>query len=80
MKLINSEIRFEVTNACNARCVMCPREKMKRPQGVLDMGLYKRVLDEAYAAGADKVSINTSAVENPDLITGTNTAKTNGSS
>ena len=57
MKLINTEIRFEVTNRCNARCIMCPREKMKRPQGVLDPDLYKKVLDEAIAAGADKVSL-----------------------
>lgn len=57
MKLCNSEIRFEVTNKCNARCIMCPREKMSRKQGVLDVGLYKRVLDEASAAGAGQVSL-----------------------
>lgn len=57
LRLVNPEIRLEVTNICNARCVMCPREKMKRPQGVLDMGLYKRILDEAIEAGATKVSL-----------------------
>jgi len=57
MKLINPEIRFEVTNKCNAKCIMCPREKMKRPQGTLDMTLYKRVLDEACANGARIVSL-----------------------
>lgn len=57
MKLINSEIRFEVTNKCNAHCIMCPREKMKRPQGVLDMGLFTRVLDEAIGYGARQVSL-----------------------
>ena len=57
MKLINSEIRFEVTNKCNASCIMCPREKMKRSQGVMDMELYKRVLDEAVLAGAKQVSL-----------------------
>jgi hypothetical protein len=36
---------------------MCPREKMKRPQGVLDIGLYKKVLDEAVTAGARQVSL-----------------------
>lgn len=36
---------------------MCPREKMKRHQGVLDLGLYKKVLDEAISFGADKVSL-----------------------
>jgi len=53
----NREIRFEVTNKCNARCIMCPREKMDRPQGVLDLALYKRVLDQACDMGADVVSL-----------------------
>jgi len=57
MKLKNPEIRFEVTNRCNALCIMCPREKMKRPQGVMEMSLYKRVLDEAYSYGARQVSL-----------------------
>lgn len=55
--LQNREIRFEVTNMCNAKCIMCPREKMSRPQGILDMGLYIRVLDEAYGMGARVVSL-----------------------
>ncbi len=57
MKLVNPEIRFEVTNLCNAVCIMCPREKMKRPQGIMDMKLYKRVLDEAVGYGVTQVSL-----------------------
>ncbi len=57
MKLLNPEIRFEVTNRCNSHCIMCPREKMKRPQGVLDMHLYKRVLNEAIEGGVTQVSL-----------------------
>ncbi len=53
----NKEIRFEVTNMCNANCVMCPREKMTRTQGILDMGLYIRTLDEACSMGATVVSL-----------------------
>ncbi|MFH0771927.1 MAG: SPASM domain-containing protein [Candidatus Omnitrophota bacterium] len=56
-RIQNREIRFEVTNMCNAKCVMCPREKMSRPQGILDMGLYTRALDEAYDMGARMVSL-----------------------
>jgi len=55
MKLVNPEIRFEVTNRCNARCIMCPREKMMRPQGVMDLSLFKRVLDEAIPYGLKQV-------------------------
>jgi len=51
----NKETRFEVTNKRNARCIMCPLEKMTRPQGILDMRLYKRVLDEACAMGVNVV-------------------------
>src|SRR3989338_8118900 len=56
-KIQNREIRCEVTNMCNARCIMCPREKMTRPQGIMDMGLYMRVLDEAHSMGATVVSL-----------------------
>jgi radical SAM protein with 4Fe4S-binding SPASM domain len=56
-KLQSREIRFEVTNMCNARCIMCPREKMTRPKGILDMGLYMRTLDEACELGATIVSL-----------------------
>lgn len=55
--LRNPEIRFEVTNRCNANCIMCPREKMTRAQGILDMGLYRRVLDEAVSLGAKHVGL-----------------------
>ncbi len=55
--LINSEIRLEPTNRCNGRCIMCPREMMKRPQGVMDMNLYRRIVDEACAAGAKQISL-----------------------
>jgi len=55
--LLNSEIRLEPTNMCNGKCIMCPREKMKRPQGILDINLYKRILDEAVEAGAKQASL-----------------------
>lgn len=57
MKLENPEIRFEVTNRCNANCIMCPREKMSRLQGVLSLTLYARVLSEAAAMGISQVSL-----------------------
>lgn len=56
-KIQNREIRFEVTNLCNAKCIVCPREKMNRSQGILDMKLYMQVLDEAYKMGARVVSL-----------------------
>jgi len=55
--LNNCEIRIEPTNICNANCIMCPREKMKRPQGILDMDLYKSIVDQAVDAGAKQISL-----------------------
>jgi radical SAM protein with 4Fe4S-binding SPASM domain len=55
--LTNPEIRIEPTNACNAKCTFCPREKMERRQGIMNMDFYRRVIDEAVEAGAKKVSL-----------------------
>ena len=55
--LPNQEIRIEPTNRCNAKCIMCPREKMNRLQGVLNMELYKKIVDQAVLAGAKKISL-----------------------
>lgn len=55
--LANPEIRIEPTNRCNACCIMCPRERMTRPQGDMDMGLFKSIVRQAVACGAEKVAI-----------------------
>jgi len=39
--------QIEPTNHCPYACIMCPRSrKMKRETGFMDLGLYKKVLDE----------------------------------
>lgn len=55
MKLLNPEVRIETTNICNATCIMCPREKMDRIEGVMDMDLFKKIVDESKALGAKAV-------------------------
>ncbi|MFQ5671859.1 MAG: radical SAM/SPASM domain-containing protein [Nitrospinales bacterium] len=55
MKLSNPEVRIETTNMCNAACIMCPREKMDRLEGVMEMDLYKRIVDECKELGASAV-------------------------
>lgn len=47
MKLNNPEVRIETTNFCPAHCVMCPRDSLTRLKGVMDMDLFKRVVDDA---------------------------------
>ncbi|MEC7641416.1 MAG: radical SAM/SPASM domain-containing protein [Nitrospinota bacterium] len=55
MKLTNPEVRIETTNICNATCIMCPREKMDRLEGIMDMDLFKRIVDECKDLGATSV-------------------------
>ncbi len=44
-------LQIEATNLCNARCVFCPRERMERKLGVMDVTLFRRIVDEAAALG-----------------------------
>lgn len=39
-------IGIEVTNKCNLECIMCPRQEMKREIGDMDIGLFKKIIDE----------------------------------
>lgn len=39
-------VHIENTNACNARCIICAREKMTRPVGVMSFDLFKKIIDE----------------------------------
>lgn len=39
-------VRIETTNACNARCVICPHRHMNRPVAQMDDALFRRIIDE----------------------------------
>jgi MoaA/NifB/PqqE/SkfB family radical SAM enzyme len=56
-KLKHPEVRYEVTDHCNASCIMCPREAHEkgREHGVMDLEKYKRSIDEVVALGAKKI-------------------------
>lgn len=56
-KLINPEVRIENTNRCNARCLVCPREKMTRQKDTMCLGKFIRLVDEAKELGAETISI-----------------------
>lgn len=55
--LRHQEVRYEVTDHCNAICIMCPREQHEdaRPHGIMDLGKYKRSIDEVVSLGAKKI-------------------------
>ncbi|MCM2284390.1 MAG: radical SAM protein [Desulfobacula sp.] len=50
-----SVILIENTNCCNARCVMCPREKLTRKPGVMAFELFEKIIREVSGAGRKPV-------------------------
>ena len=56
-RLLHPEVRYEVTDHCNASCIMCPRDKHEhaREHGIMDQEKYERSIDEVVALGAKKV-------------------------
>jgi MoaA/NifB/PqqE/SkfB family radical SAM enzyme len=51
-------VQIESTNICNAKCVFCPRDEMHRRQGVMDMDLFYKVVDECVALGITHVRVH----------------------
>lgn len=56
-ELLHPEVRYEVTDHCNATCIMCPRDKHvdAREHGIMDQELYERSIDEVVGLGAKHV-------------------------
>jgi MoaA/NifB/PqqE/SkfB family radical SAM enzyme len=55
--LKHPEVRYEVTDHCNAACIMCPRDKHHdgREHGIMSLEEYRRSIDEVVRLGAKKV-------------------------
>jgi radical SAM protein with 4Fe4S-binding SPASM domain len=51
-------VQIESTNLCNAKCVFCPRDEMHRRQGVMDMDLFRKVVDECASLGIGHVRMH----------------------
>ena len=56
-RLRHPEVRYEVTDHCNAECVMCPRDqhKLARPHGIMNLEKYKKSIDEVADLGCKQV-------------------------
>lgn len=39
-------IQIDTTNICNANCTFCFRDKLKFKQGIMDIGVFKRIVDD----------------------------------
>lgn len=50
-------VMIENTNICNADCTFCPHKAMRRPSGVMDMALFKKIIDDCSSSGVDYVTI-----------------------
>ena len=55
MRLQHPEVRYEVTDNCNADCIMCPRDKHTRQHGVMENAKYEKSIDEIVSLGAQRV-------------------------
>jgi sulfatase maturation enzyme AslB (radical SAM superfamily) len=51
-------VQIESTNLCNAKCVFCPRDEMHRRQGVMDLDLFKKIVDECVTLGITHVRVH----------------------
>lgn len=45
-------VTFELLNACNFRCIMCPNSYMKRKRKEMDFNLFKKIIDEISQYGS----------------------------
>ena len=55
--LLHPEVRYEVTDNCNASCIMCPRDEHEhgRAHGIMNQEQYERSLDEVVSLGAKQI-------------------------
>ncbi len=44
---------IEPTNHCNFNCIMCSHDKMTRKKGIMDIRLYKKIIDEIAEVNPD---------------------------
>ena len=51
-------VRVETTNACNARCVICPHKSMERAVQRMDDRLYERIVDECAEGGCREMHLH----------------------
>ncbi len=57
-RLLPEIVQIEGTNICNAKCVFCPRDDMDRKQGVMDMALFRKIVDECADLGIRHVRLH----------------------
>ena len=56
-QIINKELRIENTNRCNAKCVICPRDKMVRPLATMPWNVFCALVLQGVQLGVETVSV-----------------------
>lgn len=52
------EIHLESSSRCNSRCMICPRDKMKRELGELDRSLFNKAVEECASYKMDYIHLH----------------------
>lgn len=50
-------VYIEPTNQCNANCIFCPRHKMTRPIGYMDIHFYEHLIRQISALGPSEIRL-----------------------
>lgn len=53
-----SFIDIESTNACNAKCNICPHKKMRRKIGNMEWTLFKKIADDCARSNVRNITLN----------------------
>ena len=64
-------LTFEVTNICNANCVFCGYQYIKRSKGVMKMDVFQKALNDFVSIGGGNLGLNAIVGEplvDPDLL------------
>ena len=56
--LMPTMVNIEPTNKCNLKCIMCPRDEMERTLGVMELDVYKKVIDQCVESGVTQITLN----------------------
>lgn len=50
-------LQIEPTNHCNINCICCSRDSMSRERGFMDMGLFRKIIDDSADCGIRRIHL-----------------------
>ncbi len=50
-------LSIELTNSCNADCLMCPRSELTRVKGQMDFELFKKIINDCKGYNLKKINL-----------------------